>query len=507
MVDRRGAAGRKRSPRRSPRRAPGRALIALAWLAAQARAETRPPYGSTVEGSLLGAPVVLDPVAAQSHAEVTVVGLVFDTLYATGPGGTEPHLAIGLPVLDPAGAIAHVALRRGVRFHDASVMTASDVVDSLDRVRGAAGWVLAPIAQVRAAGDGIDLALRAPGIDVASLLALPQTAITRRGQAPAAAHPVGSGPFAVERLDLAGRELVLRAFDDHFAGRPYLNRLVLRWFDTPDAEARRFETGTSQLSARGQTVFPGAVPKFGARAVDSPAAVLVFVGFGRQHAQVTGEPGFRRALDLALDRGAVATITTGERTQPTRLPLPPEAGAPVLGAADAAGNAARALQLLDEVGARVGALARPGRAGLKLAIVVDETRPDDREIALRVARGLEKLGIGFTIQAVPAEKLRDQARSGSCDLWIGQIAAPIGAPAVWWGAAFAAGRDDWAQRQLAGGAIDPAAAAQEFGRGLPIVPLMFRSVLIWHRADVRGLGFDATGRPTLADLYWPRGRP
>src|SRR5678816_3936707 len=98
--------------------------------------------------------------------------------------------------------------------------------------------------------------LRAPGVDVASLLALPQTAITRRGQAPAAAHPIGSGPFAVERFDLAARELALRAFDDHFAGRPYLNRLVLRWFDTPDAEARRFETGASQLSARGQTVVP-----------------------------------------------------------------------------------------------------------------------------------------------------------------------------------------------------------------------------------------------------------
>jgi ABC-type transport system substrate-binding protein len=282
---------------------------------------------------------------------------------------------------------------------------------------------------------------------------------------------------------------------------------VLRWFDTPDAQARRFETGTSQLSARGQTVFPGATPKFQARPVESPATLLVFVGFGRQRPEVTGEPAFRRALDLALDRGAVATITTGERTQPTRLPLPPEAGAPVLGAGAAAGDAAGAVALLDDAGRRVGALARPGRAGLKLAILVDETRPDDREIALRVSRGLDKLGIGFTIQAVAAEVLRDRAQRGSCDLWIGQIAAPIDAAAAWWGAAFAVGRDDWAERQLQTGAIDPAAAGQEFGRRLPIVPLMFRSIVIWHRADIHGLGFDAIGRPTLADLYWPKGRP
>jgi hypothetical protein len=163
--------------------------------------------------------------------------------------------------------------------------------------------------------------------------------------------------------------------------------------------------------------------------------------------------------------------------------------------------------VLDDAGRRVAALARASRAGEKLAILVDETRPDDREIALRVSRGLEKLGIGFTIQAVAAEALRDHVRRGDCDLWIGQIAAPIGAAAVWWGMAFAAGHDDWAQRQLAAGGIDPAAAGLEFARTLPIVPLMFRSVLIWHRVDVRGLGFDATGRPGLADLYWPKGRP
>jgi len=485
----------------------GCAVAVIALLAGQARAETRPPYTNIVEGSLLSAPVSLDPVAAQSHAEVTVVGLVFDTLYAIGPDGAiEPHLAAGPPVFDPATITAHIALRRGVRFHDAAVMTASDVADSLDRARGAVAWLLAPIAAVQASGDGIDLLLRAPGVDVAGLLALPQTAVTRRGQPPGAGRPIGSGPFAVETFDVVGRSLTLRAFDDHFAGRPYLNRLVLRWFDAPDAEARRFETGASQLSARGQTVFPGDAPKFPARPVDSPIAALSFVGFGRQHAAVTAEPAFRRALDLALDRAAVATISTGETTQASRLPVPLGAGGQALGAA-ATGNPAAALTVLDEAGRRSGALTRASRAALKLAIIVDETRPDDREIALRVSSALDRLGFGFTIQAVPAAALRDRARTGSCDLWIGQIAAPAGPAAVWWGAAFAAGNDDWAQRQLATGAIDPALAGQEFDRRLPIVPLMFRAIKMWHRLEVRGLRFDAAGRPGFADLFWPKGRP
>lgn len=96
---------------------------------------------------------------------------------------------------------------------------------------------------------------------------------------------------------------------------------------------------------------------------------------------------------------------------------------------------------------------------------------------------------------------------GACDLWIGQLAAPITVAAAWWGAAFAAGGDGWAQARLAAGALDPGEAGRRFALRLPIVPLMFRSLLMWHRTEVRGLGFDASGRPGLADLYWFRPRP
>ena len=146
-------------------------------------------------------------------------------------------------------------------------------------------------------------------------------------------------------------------------------------------------------------------------------------------------------------------------------------------------------------------------AQLKLSIVIDDSRPDDREIALRVSRGLDKLGIGFAIEAVPAERLRDRVASGACDLWIGQLAAPIGVAAAWWGAAFAAGGDGWATGRLATGTIDAGEASRALAERLPIVPLMFRSVLLWHRVDLHGLAFDALGRPRLADLFWPRGKP
>jgi hypothetical protein len=179
----------------------------------------------------------------------------------------------------------------------------------------------------------------------------------------------------------------------------------------------------------------------------------------------------------------------------------------VLDAAGRAGNPGAALAQLANARSRVPALAPANLPGLRLTIVVDATRPDDREIALRVSRGLDKLGIGFTIEAVAADKLRERIARGTCDLWIGQLAAPITVAAAWWGAAFAAGGDSWAQSKLATGALDPGEATRQFAARLPIVPLMFRSLLVWHRTEVHGLGFDASGRPGLADLYWFRDKP
>jgi ABC-type transport system substrate-binding protein len=481
-----------------------KALLALVVIAGVAHAETRPRYGGTVEATLLGAPVTFDPTAAQTHADITVSDLVFDTLYRVGPSGVPaPHLAAGPPDLDNARTKVTIALRRGVVFHDGSKLTASDVVASLDRVRAtSARWALAPIAALSAPNaDTVEIVLRAPVPELPTLLALPLTGVTKGGKAPTFEKSIGSGPFAVEGFDRAKKRLRLKAFDDHFAGRPYLDALVFGWYDTADGEARRFETGATQVSARGTGAFAGAQPKFRAEDVEGPAALLVYVGFGKAHADVTGDRAFRRAVDLALAREALKTVTSGERVVPTREPVPIEAGGSSPSHAARNGDLPAAQAALAEAAKRVKALA-PDKVGkLKLSIYVEDTRPDDREIAERVVRALDKLGIASAVIAESAPQFRDRVAKGGADLWIGQIAVPVANAWLWWAAAFAAGGDNWAMQRLANGSVDPAAAQKQFAAQLPIVPLMFRAVKFWHRSDVRGLVFDASGRPCFAEVH------
>lgn len=470
-----------------------RVFVLLFLLGTAAHAETRPRYGGTVEATLLGAPVSFDPTTVQTHADLTVSDLVFDTLYKNG----QPHLAAALPDIDKTKVT--ITLRKGVVFHDGSKLTSADVVASLERVRATpARWVLAPVASLAAKdAETIELVVRAP-VDVTALLALPLTAITKGGKAPTAEKVIGSGPFVVESFNRAKKQLRLKAFDEHFAGRPYLDSLVLGWYDTADGEARRFEQGVTQISARGTGAFSGAQPKFRAEDIEGPAALLLYVGFGKGHADVTGDRAFRRALDNALAREALKTVTSGERVVPTREPVPLEAGGRPT---QVAGDLQVAQQALAEAAKRVKSLA-PDRVGaLKLSIYVEETRPDDREIAERVVRALDKLGIASAVISEPALQFRDRIAKGTADLYIGQLTLPVTNAWLWWAGAFAAGGDSWAMQQLATGAVDPISAQKQFSAVLPIVPLMFRAVRIWHRTDVRGLVFDASGRPCFAEVH------
>jgi len=483
--------------------------------APRARAEGRPAYGGRIVGSLLGEPASIDPVDARSYGEIALVGLVFDTLYQIGAdGAVTPHLAAGPPQVAADGLHVVIPLRPAVRFQDGHALGARDVAASLDRLaRSDAGWLLASVAQLGAAGDAVELTLRAPTPDLATLLAQPQTAITPNGAPPAARAPIGSGPFRVVRIDRRRRRILLRAWDGHFAGRPYLDELELRWFTTPDGEARQYEAGGAALSLRGETAFVGHQPKYETARVESPASVLELVGFGRAHRAVLADPDFRAALSLAIARSGFAAVGTGERVAPAIDPVPVELGGTLVDGAARTGDPAAARARLARAARTVPQLAPAQLARLRLEVVVDRTRPDDREVAERVVRALDKLGIAATITAEGSPAFAARVRRGNLDLWIGELPVASAAPAVAWAAAFEAGGDPWARGQLAGGSLDPAQARARFAAALPVVPLYFRAVRVHYRTDVRGLGFDGMSRPDLADVFLfgspvrARGRP
>lgn len=477
--------------------------VAAALLGAPARraaSETRPRYGRVLIGTLLGQPATFDPALARSHAEVQVVRLLFDTLYrADAEGRIEPHLAAAMPVISADGLEARVPLRPGVLFQDGSPLGPDDVLASLDRVaHSQAAWLLAPVAARSRDGDELVFRLRRPTPELAEILSAPATSVTPGGRAPSPVHPIGSGPFALMSRPGA-TQLVLTAFERHFAGRPYADRLELRWYQGTSAEARAYEVGALNLSLRGAVAFTGHTPRYPTEVTASPATVLVYVGFGRAHGRAFDDVDLRRALSLAIGRDALRLIGTGERVAPTPWPVAVDLGGREPEPADLEAQPRRAQAALALARRHVAALA--GGARPVFQILVDRTRPDDREIGEKVAAALWRMGLGARIVELGAADLEARIVRGDFDLYIGQLAAAGPSPALQLAGAFAAGGDSWARAQMAAGPLDPGAALAAFARRLPLVPLFHRAVRVHHRVDIRRVDFDATGQLLYADMF------
>lgn len=477
------------------------ALAALGLLAAlgarPAPAETRPPLGGKVVASLASAPIALDPVAALSYAEVSLVDLVFDTLYRVdGHGRVVPHLAEAPPAIAADGLEVRVRVRRGVVFHDGKPLGAADIVASLRRAASAPAteWALAPVKKIAQDGDVVVFTLRRTTEDLALLLSIPQLAITPGGKAPGRT-PVGSGPFALKKLADGSRGRVeLEAAPDHFAGRPYLDRLVLRWFDRPDDEARAYEAGDADASLRGAVAFAGHTPKHATVAVDGGATILVYLGFGRAHPGLDADPDFRRAVSLAIGRGAFRHVGAGERVVPALAPESPDLGGPAPTAAELGARPDEARKALARASAR-------HDTRVKLEILVDVTRPEDAEAAARVVAALDDLGLSAAYVTLDPKEYARRVAAGACDLYVGQLVAPTTDGRHEIAAAFAAGGDRWPVARLADGTFTREAALAAFAERLPVVPLYHRSVRAHHRKALHGVAFDALGRLGWADVF------
>lgn len=467
-----------------------------------AAAETRPRYGGTIQGSLLSEPSTFDPVRAQSHAEITLVSLVYDTLYRINDAGeAEPHLAAAMPEVSSNGKKVRIRIGAGIGFHDGSTLEATDVKKSLERLyKSRFRFLISYVRSFSTDGDELVLTLRRKVPDIAVYLASAHASITPNGKAPKGTNVVGSGPYKLAGFDTKRQRVTLSAARSHFAGRPYLDKLILRWFDDADDEADNYETGGAQLSFRGAVAFVGHQPKYATGKVEGPATILVYVGFGQAHATITSQTDFREALSLALGRDGFRRVGAGERVVPTLDAHPVDLG----------GTAITTKQRKSRVKEAKKALARAATSAselddgdLSLELIIDKTRLDDVEIAEKVQNALYKIGVAVDIAELDAKTFAKRVSDGDCDLFIGQLASTVPTPVLGIAAGFAVGDDAWARKKLTSTDLSAKAARSEFAERWPIVPVFHRAVRLHHRKDVRVRGevFDAVTRLSYQNMF------
>jgi ABC-type transport system substrate-binding protein len=325
----------------------------------------RPHYGGTLR--------IETAAPADAITSRLVLPLAYETLVAVDPaGGLRPLLAISWEG-DTRGTRWVARLRNGVKLHDSSVLSSSQVVTTLRASH--------PEWQVTADGTAVVIEPGREEPDLPWELADQRNAIAVRQPSGVV---VGTGPFRMERIDAGG--LALRAHDDYWGGRPFVDVVQIRMGRSPADQLADLEGGRADMVS----VQPADVRRLEQRQLRIAAsrALELFALVFEPQLATPANSALRRTLASAIDRAAIARVVLQSQAEPADALLPQWLS----------GYAPFVLARLGEPLSRP-AVARlpPERRALALRVAASDSTA--QAIAQRIAVNAREAGFALTVQA------------------------------------------------------------------------------------------------------------
>jgi len=330
------------------------ALVASLVLSACGASAGRAKDDRRIYVAITDSPTDFDPRVGISESSQRVHQLIFSSLFTLDANlRVVPELATGWTSPDPLTYL--VPLRRGVRFHDGSELTADDVVFTyrsfLDPkfISGRKG----AYAALRAV-DAVDrytvrFQLAEPFGSFPMQLVM---GIVRAGATNVSTQPMGTGPYV---FDFAAPDdkVVVRRFDAYFNGPARNAGVVLKVI--PDDTMRGLELRKGEIDVVVNDLSPDIVRELertGQVAVTTaPGVDYAYVGLNVRDPQLK-DVRVRQALAYAVDRGAIVNHLRRGLATPAAGILPPMSWAYDPALPDFPHDPARARRLLDEAGYR-----------------------------------------------------------------------------------------------------------------------------------------------------------
>lgn len=369
-----------------------------------------PAYGGALVEGEVGSPQFINPLLAVSDADRDLSALVYAGLMGlSGSGELVPVLAEGYAVGD-GGKTYTFTLREGALFSDGTPVTADDVVFTVEKAQNAAlkSPKYADWAGVNASASDsrtVRFTLAKPYAPFPWLttLGILPSRVWRNVSNEAfpfstlETNPIGAGPFTVRSVsrDASGliKSVSLDANPRYALGRPYLDGIRFIFYSRGEDLAEALASGEVG------SAYGIATPS----ALTAPYARVFGVFWNTNEERVFARAEVRKALSLALDRGALVESALGGYATAVMGPVPPGADITQAPVPDSERPAAEAAILLQTAGWAYDGAARAWKhAGAKQTLDRITLRtsnvPELKNVASAVKADWGKLGIAVDIE-------------------------------------------------------------------------------------------------------------
>ena len=342
-------------------------------------------------------------------------------------GGALPGLAESWEISDD-GLTYTFHIRDGMTFHDGEAVTAGAIVRSMTRPispddpsyidgmymygnQGTSNWE-----SIDAVDDStIVLQLMQPNATQLLVFSRPDGAIISPKAMDEYGTEVGlnmsmAGPYKIERF-VPGQEAVLAANEDYWAGRPYIDQIVIRAYPDEAAILAALEAGEIDMTLYAPfTSVPRLQDSENIRVEVGAPLVDLFVG-----ANVAKAPfdnlALRQAVNYALDRETLIEAgLNGFAEMPASLLGPLDLGFDESGREVSVYDPERAKELL-------------AQSGMELPVAIEVAYENNRfwpQLAELIAADLEAVGFDVTLDRLDAGSFWGKVGDGQTQLSINQ---------------------------------------------------------------------------------------
>lgn len=292
-----------------------------------------PAYGGTLTEGVVGSPRFVNPLLALTDADRDLTALTYAGLMGLdGEGNLVPVLAERYRVSED-GLEYTFSLRENAKFSDGTPVTANDVVFTVEKAQDPAlrSPELANWANIRAqALDARTVVFTlpkpyAPFLIDTTLGILPadkwrNIPLSEFSFSPLMSNPIGAGPFEVAKVtrDSDGSVISyeLKASDSYALGRPYLDRIYVKFYDDVEKLKDAYNRKSIQ-SAHGLST---------PTSLRSPYSRIFGAFFNSDENPVFAKTEVRKALSLAVNRAYIVDEVLSGFATPLTGPVPPGSG-------------------------------------------------------------------------------------------------------------------------------------------------------------------------------------